>query len=120
MSPGFVVLSAVPSDGYEKVLSHLPPGAITVVLLMAMGVRAKIAGFLAAASWPSTLPAAIVLGASTPRAWSWTGTLGELGSAEIPADRADLPGLVVLGPVVSLADTVRRAMSAPLRVSSST
>jgi len=120
MSSGFVVLTAVPSDGWEKVLLHLPPGAITVVMLMAIGARAKIASFLDAAGWPNTLPSAIVMGASTPRAWSWIGTLGELAGAEIPADRADLPGLVVLGPVVSLADAVRRATGVELRISSST
>jgi uroporphyrin-III C-methyltransferase len=125
VSSGFLVLTAVPSDGYEKVLTHLPPGAITVVLLMAVAAREKIARFLTGAGWPPDLPAAIVLGASMPKAWSWTGTLGELGGVEIPTDSEDLPGLVVLGPVVSLAEAVRRATgragvsNPPLRLSSS-
>jgi hypothetical protein len=33
-----------------------------------------------------------------------------LSGVDIPEDRLDLPGLVVLGHVVSLADTVSRAM----------
>jgi len=110
VSAGFLVLSAVPAVHYERVLASLPPGAVTVVLLMALGARGAIAAFLRGAGWPEDLPAAIVLGACTPRAWSWTGTLGEIDRVEIPVDRGDLPGLLVLGHVVSLADTVSRAM----------
>jgi uroporphyrin-III C-methyltransferase len=110
VSPGFVVLSAVPASHYESILGALPPGAITVVLLMALGVRASIASFLLGAGWPGDLPAAIVVGATTAREWSWTGTLDGLGDPEVPEDRRDLPGLVVLGPVVSLAEVVSRAM----------
>jgi len=50
------------------------------------------------------------VGATTAGAWSWRGTLGELGDAVVPHDRRDLPGLLVLGHVVSLADMVSRAM----------
>jgi len=110
VSPGVLVLSAVPASHYERVLEHLPPGSVTVVLLMALGARGSIAEFLCRVGWPGDLPAAVVVGACTPRAWSWTGTLDTLGVLEIPADRLDLPGLVVLGHVVSLADTVSRAM----------
>jgi uroporphyrin-III C-methyltransferase len=110
VSPGVLILSAVPAVHYESVLSSLPPGAVTVVLLMALGSRGSISAFLRGAGWPIDLPAAVVVGACTPRAWSWTGTLEMLESVEIPEDRVDLPGLVVLGHVVSLADTVSRAM----------
>jgi len=110
VSPGVLVLSAVPAVHYERVLEHLPPGAVTVVLLMALGARGSIAAFLRGAGWPRDLPAAVVVGACTPRVWSWTGTIDELEGVDIPEDRRDLPGLVVLGHVVSLADTVSRAM----------
>jgi len=110
VSPGFLVLSAVPARHYETVLGALPPGVITVVLLMALGAREEIASFLLRAGWPADLPAAIVLGATTEREWSWTGSLDALGGAELPDDLGDLPGLVVLGPVVSLAGAVSRAM----------
>ncbi len=110
VSPGFIVLSAVPAVYYERVLANIPPGAITVVLLMALGARGEIAAYLAEAGWPRDLPAAVVVGACTPVAWSWTGTLGTLARVNVPEDRAHLPGLVVIGHVVSLADTVSRAM----------
>lgn len=110
VSPGFLVLSAVPAVHYERVLKDLPPGAITVVLLMALASRRAIAAFLLDAGWPRDLPAAVVVGACTPGVWSWTGTLEALDQARVPDERAHLPGLVVLGHVVSLADTVSRAM----------
>ena len=110
VSPGVLVLSAVPAAHYERVLASLPPGAVTVVLLMALGARGSIAAFLRDAGWPHDLPAAVVVGACSARAWSWTGTIDTLDRVDIPEDRVDLPGLVVLGHVVSLADTVSRAM----------
>jgi uroporphyrin-III C-methyltransferase len=110
VSPGFLVLSAVPSGHYQTVLSTLKPGSITVVLMMALGARGAIAEFLVGAGWPAELPTAIVVGATTPDAWSWTGTLGELAHVFVPTDRRDRPGLLVIGPVVSLAETISTAM----------
>jgi uroporphyrin-III C-methyltransferase len=112
VSPGFVVLSATPAAHYEAVLSRLGPDAVTVVLMMALAARPSIARFLLREGWPEGVPAAVILGATTSRAWSWRGTLGSLEHAVIPRDRCDLPGLLVLGHVVSLADTVSRAMNA--------
>jgi uroporphyrin-III C-methyltransferase len=109
VSPGVLVLSAVPAVHYERALEQLPPRAVTVVLLMALGARSSIAAFLRRVGWPGDLPAAIVLGACTPRAWSWTGTLDDLERVTVPDECVDLPGLVVLGQVVSLAGTVSAA-----------
>ena len=106
VTPGFLVLSASPAEPCRAVLAALAPGAVTVVLLMGLRERASLAAFLAAHLWPARLPAAIVLGATTAEEWSWRGTLGELAQVALPADRRDLPGLIVLGEVVSLADVV--------------
>ncbi len=109
LAAGFLVLSASPPAHYQAVLMRLVPGSVTVVLMMALGSRATIAEFLLGVGWPADLPAALVVGATGPGAWSWTGRLDGLGGVVVPEDRADLPGLVVLGPVVSLAEAVRRA-----------
>ena len=101
LAPGFLVLSAVPARHCETVLRRIDPGSVTVVLLMALGSREAIASFLRREGWPAELPAAIVLGATSDRQWSWNGHLAGLVDAEIPLDREDLPGLIVLGPVVS-------------------
>jgi uroporphyrin-III C-methyltransferase len=118
IAPGFLVLSAVPSASYERVLAHFPPGSVTVVLLMALASREAIAAFLARTGWPADLPVAIVLGGSTPREWLWTGRLEELAHVDLPVDRHDLPGLIVLGPVVSLAEAARHAGAHELHSSS--
>ena len=110
--PGFLVLSATPAEPCRAVLARVAPGSVTVVLMMSLRERASLAGFLAAHEWPARLPAAIVLGATTPEAWSWRGTLGELARVELPDDRAHLPGLLVLGEVVSLADAIGQAREA--------
>jgi uroporphyrin-III C-methyltransferase len=111
VSPGFLVLSAVPSEHYQNILKALPPESLTVVLLMALGARGTIASFLRDAGWPRDLPAAIAVGACSEDAWSWTGTLATLDQALIPEDRRELPGLLVLGHVVSLAAAVSQAMN---------
>jgi uroporphyrin-III C-methyltransferase len=110
VSPGFLVLSASPARHYESLLSRVDPGSVTVVLMMALGARGSIARFLGGIGWPAELPAAIVVGATTAGAWSWRGTLGDLAHVALP--EGDLPGLLVLGPVVSLADAVSESRSA--------
>jgi len=117
LAPGFLVLSAAPAIHYRSILSRLTPGCVTVVLMMSVGARREITEFLLGAGWPATMPAALVLGASLPESWSWTGPLGELASVEPPRDRAALPGLIVLGPVVSLAEAIARAAMGPEDVS---
>lgn len=106
VAPGFLVLSAVPEAHYQSVLSRLSPGSVTVVLLMALGARASVASFLRGCGWPSDLPSAVVVGATGPAQWSWTGPLADLEHANVPEERAELPGLLVLGPVVALADAI--------------
>jgi uroporphyrin-III C-methyltransferase/precorrin-2 dehydrogenase/sirohydrochlorin ferrochelatase len=44
-----------------------------------------------------------VLGASSAAAFTWRGTLAELGDAPLPPDRAHLPGTIVVGAVAALA-----------------
>jgi uroporphyrin-III C-methyltransferase len=110
VSSGFLVLSAVPRETCERVLRGISPEEVTVVLLMALGARASIASFARSLGWPRDLPAAIVVGASTPAEWSWMGTLDTLDQVRVPDESAESPGLLVLGRVVALAEDVSRAM----------
>jgi uroporphyrin-III C-methyltransferase len=111
MAQGFLVVSAVPEEAFFRIVPASPPAGLTVVVLMGLGARAAIAGGLTARGWPSSHPAAVVLGAHTPRQWSWTGALGELAPLALPADRADLPGIVVLGDVAHLGPRIASATS---------
>jgi uroporphyrin-III C-methyltransferase/precorrin-2 dehydrogenase/sirohydrochlorin ferrochelatase len=111
LARGFAVVSGHSEATYGALLDGLSPGAITLVVLMGVAERSAIAARLLARGWSSETPAAIVLGASHADAFTWTGTLAELGCVPLPPDRAHLPGTLVLGAVVSRA---RHASSAAL------
>jgi siroheme synthase len=71
--------------------------------MMAVAGRAAVAERLVRHGWSPHTPAAIVCGASTPDAWSWTGRLEEFEQVEIPDGVA---GVLIVGDVV----TVRAAL----------
>lgn len=111
VASGFVVLSAEPEPTWREVVGRGPVAALTYVFLMALGRRAEIAVFALDSGFSSALGAAVVLGATTERAWSWCGTLAELGAVTLPDAAHDLPGLVVVGEVVHLATAISAARS---------
>lgn len=117
VSSAFVVVSAVPEERFVTLVSALPPGSATVVVLMGLGARELVQATLTGAGWSPSTPAAVVLGAHGPRQWSRSTTLEELASLPIPDERADLPGVLVIGEVVNLGDAIRaattRAMTRP-------
>lgn len=112
----FVVVSGHHETVYRPVFQSLPKVGVTVVVLMGLGQREKIAQTLAELGWPATTPAAVVLGAATPAAWRWTGTLATLGAVDLPpAAQGDhrQPGLLVIGDVVAVAAEIEDARARP-------
>jgi uroporphyrin-III C-methyltransferase/precorrin-2 dehydrogenase/sirohydrochlorin ferrochelatase len=109
LASSVVVVSGHAEAAYRPVLESLAPEAATVVVLMGLGSRAAIADTLRRRGWAGATPAAIVRGASTPDAQAWIGTLDGLGAAD--AD-GDAPGTLVVGAVVSLAETIGAARAA--------
>jgi uroporphyrin-III C-methyltransferase / precorrin-2 dehydrogenase / sirohydrochlorin ferrochelatase len=101
LSSAFLVVNGADPDAFEELVSGVAPGSVTVVVMMALGARAAIAGALINLGWQVRTPAAIVAGASMAGAWTWRGTLAELGVSTQPAS-ADLPGTLVIGPVAAL------------------
>ncbi|MEO5767786.1 MAG: uroporphyrinogen-III C-methyltransferase [Polyangia bacterium] len=120
----FTVIAGHHRAVYGPLLSALPSQGMTVVVLMGLAERASIASTLIGCGWAPATPAAIVIGAATPAAWRWTGTLDQLGGVALPqrdpggtgtrADAADPddgdgrvgappPGLLVIGQVVAVA-----------------
>ena len=75
---GVVVLTGADAATCHAALDSLPPGLVTVVLMMSMGTRAQLAARLIATGWPGDTPAAAILGAATPQAWTWKGPLDDL------------------------------------------
>ena len=101
LASGFVVVSGHDESSFRPVLGSLAPGALTVVVLMGLAHRGAVATCLLERGWPRQTAAAVVFAASTTRARTWVGTLGDLGTAPGATD-ADEPGTIVIGDVVDL------------------
>ena len=89
---------------FAPALRSLAPGAATVVVLMGMVTRGAIAALLLSRGWDPQTRAALLLSASTADARSWRGTLATLGACELPEAYPDLPGLLVIGATVAVAE----------------
>ncbi len=107
MASSFAVLTGHHEETYAPLLAGFAPGSLTLVVMMGLRQRARVAELLLARGWDRATPAAIVVGAATPDSWRWTGALDGLGAAEIPPDAREAPGLLVIGEVVSLAGALR-------------
>ena len=114
LSRGFAVVSGHSEATCGALLDGLAPGALTVVVLMGIAARAGIAARLLARGWAPETPAAIVLGASHAEAFTWTGTLAELGAAALPEAHAELPGTLVVGAVAARAARTASAFPSPV------
>jgi uroporphyrin-III C-methyltransferase/precorrin-2 dehydrogenase/sirohydrochlorin ferrochelatase len=103
VSSAFTVVSGHDEAAWRPVVEALPPGALTLVVLMGLGNRSRIAAALLARGWAGRTPCAVLLAASTPHAFTWTGTLDKLGQAELPEALSGAPGTLVVGEVVAMA-----------------
>jgi uroporphyrin-III C-methyltransferase/precorrin-2 dehydrogenase/sirohydrochlorin ferrochelatase len=101
LAAGFTVVSGHAPAAFEPILGAVAPGSMTVIVLMGLRNRGRIAATLLARGWPAATPAAIVLAASTPRMRHWTGRLDELGAAPLDGPAGE-PGTIVVGAVVNL------------------
>ena len=108
VASGFLVLAGHTSEAVDNTLQAVRPQSVSVVMLMSVGARAELASRLMAHGWSADTPAAIVCAASTPDAWTWTGSLAQLGSTTPPAD---LAGVLVVGEVVRLREALRQSVS---------
>jgi uroporphyrin-III C-methyltransferase/precorrin-2 dehydrogenase/sirohydrochlorin ferrochelatase len=104
VAAAFTVVSGHDAATWQPIVDALRPGSSTLVVLMGLGSRAAIAAALQARGWAASTPCAVLLGASTPEAATWTGTLDRLGEAPIPEGAADAPGTLVVGEVVAVGD----------------
>lgn len=111
LASGFLVVSGHAEVAYRPVLEGVPPGSVTVVVLMGLGSRAAVAQVLLSRGWPAATPTAACLAAGTPRAHTWIGTLGTLGDAALEACDPDAAGTIVIGDVVSVGVTLAAALS---------
>jgi uroporphyrin-III C-methyltransferase/precorrin-2 dehydrogenase/sirohydrochlorin ferrochelatase len=108
IASGFLVMAGHTSETVDNTLQAVRPNSISIVILMGVGAREELARRLMAHGWAAETPAAIVCGASTPDAWTWTGQLDAMGRAEAPAGAA---GVLVVGEVVRVRDTLGAALA---------
>ena len=101
---GFAVISGHAPEAYAPIVDGIAPCSLTLVVLMGVRARARIAAHLVARGWPATTPAAIIHGASQPEAITWIGTLADLAAASFSTE---LPAVIVVGDVVGLSSQIR-------------
>lgn len=110
LAAGFAVISGHAEGAYAPILDGITPGSLTIVVLMGVRERGAIAARLVARGWSPTTPTAIVHGASHPGSITWIGDLASLGEASFATE---LPGVIVVGEVVSLANQIGAAQVRP-------
>jgi uroporphyrin-III C-methyltransferase len=103
VASAFLVIAGHTGDALDRTLDGIRPNGATLVVMMGLTLRETIAGQLIAHGWSRDVPAAIVCGASTPDAWTWTGSLSDLGAATPPDG---MPGVIVVGEVVQVRDAI--------------
>jgi uroporphyrin-III C-methyltransferase len=112
VSAGFAVVSGHAEAAYAPILDSIAPAALTLVVLMGVAQRQKIAARLVARGWTAATPAALIFGASQPGSFTERTTLGQL--ARLTADELPVstehPAVLVIGEVVSLADVLHRSL----------
>ena len=104
------VVSGHAESAYAPILDGIAPGALTLVVLMGVRTRGPLAARLIARGWSPATPAAILHGASHPESFTWLGDLASLGEAVF---ETELPGVLVIGEVVSLAHQIAAAPAHP-------
>src|SRR5262249_62028672 len=103
---GFLVLSGHAESAYRPILESLAPNSVTVVVLMGLATRARLAEVMLASGWSANTPVAISFAASTGRAYTWLAALDELAASEIPDQRADAPPTISISELASLSHQI--------------
>ncbi len=101
VASGFLVVTGHSEDVFGPILDDVSPKSITLVVLMGLATRSRVADRLIGRGWSPETPAAVVLGAATPDMRTWTGCLADLGAADLD-NQEDAPGTIVIGDTVAL------------------
>jgi uroporphyrin-III C-methyltransferase/precorrin-2 dehydrogenase/sirohydrochlorin ferrochelatase len=110
VASGFLVLAGHTSEAVDHTLRSIRPNTVSIVIMMGVGARRDLGSRLMAHGWAPGTPAAIVCGASTPEAWTWTGRLEDMGAADAPGGAA---GVLVVGEVVRVREALQAASARP-------
>ena len=116
----FVTVSGHDERAWAPVLDALPPHSATIVVMMGLRSRDDIARRLLARGWDIGTPTAVLIAASTPRAQTWIGSLGELAQTGPPTSREgegheEGAGTVVIGDVVRVGQQLAERLAPTAR-----
>lgn len=101
LSSGFLVVSGHAATAYGPLVDRVRPNSMTIVVLMGLSSRAKIASRLIICGWRPDTPVAVILAAGSRNMHTWIGQLHQLGNVDFDA-RERSPGTIVVGDVVGL------------------
>lgn len=110
IASAFAVISGHAESAFGPTLDGIAPDTLSLVVLMGIKTRSAIAARLIARGWSPETPAAIVFGASHDGSVRWLGTLRELPEVAVSTE---LPGVLVIGRVVALADQLPQLGAQP-------
>ena len=101
LASAFVVVAGHAEESYRPVLEALPPGRVTVVVLMGLAHVREIAKLLVEHGWNLMTPVAVLFNASRDEATVWSATIGELQRGTALSEQSG-PGTIVIGDVVKI------------------
>lgn len=101
VASGFLVVSGHSEVVFGPILDDVSPQSLTLVVLMGLASRSRIADRLVCQGWSPQTPAAVVVAAGTPSMRVWTGCLADLGAADLD-NRNHAPGTIIIGNTVGL------------------
>ena len=101
LASSFVVLSGHNKSSFGPIIESLPPGKLTIVILMGLAQRTAIATCLLKRGWKADTPVAIVFGASTTRNQTWSGMLKDFLEEPFQVS-PQIPGTIIIGEVVNM------------------
>jgi uroporphyrin-III C-methyltransferase/precorrin-2 dehydrogenase/sirohydrochlorin ferrochelatase len=107
LSSAFVVVSGHAESAYRPVLDGLAPNSATVVVMMGLTHAGQIAEVLVRRGWNPATPVAILLAAATSLSATRTTSLADLAAVGVNA--GGRPGTIVIGQVVTVRTSLRRA-----------
>jgi uroporphyrin-III C-methyltransferase/precorrin-2 dehydrogenase/sirohydrochlorin ferrochelatase len=102
IASAFVAVSGHAESTFRPVLQTLAPGSATVVVLMGLHNKERVAETLVGAGWAAATPVAVVFGAGTEEQDVWRGDLQQLRAGALDRRAGTRPGTIVIGEVVSL------------------
>ena len=101
VASALLVVSGHDEHAFADIVGQVKSASTTLVVLMGLAHRDRLASILVRCGWAPTTPAALVAEASRPHQQVWRGVLGDLAANRATVD-SEGPALFVVGEVAAL------------------